>query len=98
VRNFVLLLSGSTKYIDAANYRSAEDGVGRDGIPVPSLNRAAIACIGPITAQTVRDVGLPVDVMATEYTMDGLVAALVEYFSHPELQLKENRCIPKRSL
>jgi len=94
VRNFVALLSGSTKYIDAANYRR----MGHDGIPMPSLNRAAIACLGPITAQTAREVGLPVDVMAREYTMQGLVAALVEYFSHPELQLKENRWLPARSL
>jgi uroporphyrinogen-III synthase len=41
---------------------------------------AAVACIGPITAQTVRELGLPVNVMATEYTMDGLVAALVKHF------------------
>ena len=96
VRNFVALLSGSTKYIDAANYRR----MGHNGIPMPSLNRAIIACIGPITAQTAREAGLPVDVMARReaYTTDGLVAALVEYFSHPELQLKENRWIPARSL
>ena len=96
VRNFVALLSGSTKYIDAANYRR----MGHDGIPMPSLDRAAIACIGPITAQTAREVGLPVDVMARReaYTMDGLVAALVEYFSHPDLQVMENRWLPARSL
>jgi uroporphyrinogen-III synthase len=41
---------------------------------------AAVACIGPITARTVRELGLPVNVMATEYTMDGLVTALVRYF------------------
>jgi uroporphyrinogen-III synthase len=41
---------------------------------------AAVACIGPVTAQTVRELGLPVNVMATEYTMDGLVAALAQYF------------------
>ena len=96
VRNFVALLSGSTKYIDAANYRR----MGHNGIPMPSLNRAIIACIGPITAQTAREVGLLVDVMARReaYTTDGLVAVLVEYFSHPELQLKENRWLPARSL
>lgn len=44
----------------------------------------AIACIGPITAATAREVGLPVDVMATEYTIDGLAAALASYFSHSE--------------
>ena len=94
VRNFVRLVSGSDWYIDAANQRR----MGRDGVPMPSLGRAAIACIGPITAQTAREVGLPVDVMAREYTMDGLVASLADYFSHPELQLKENRWIPSRSL
>lgn len=94
VRNFVALLSGHPKHIDAANIRR----MGRDGLPVPSLGTAAIACIGPITTQTARDVGLPVDVMASDYTMAGLVTALLEYFSRPELQLKENRWIPARSL
>lgn len=45
---------------------------------------AIVACIGPITAQTARELGLPVDVMATEYTLDGLVAALVDHFSRHE--------------
>ncbi|HLE28556.1 MAG TPA: uroporphyrinogen-III synthase [Anaerolineales bacterium] len=94
VRNFVRLVSGGDKYVDAANIRRT----GRDGVPMPSLNRAAIACIGPVTAQTAREAGLPVDVMAREYTMDGLVAALAAYFSQPEYQLKENRWIPARSL
>ena len=58
--------------------------------------QCAIACIGPITAQTTRDVGLPVDVVAREYTMDGLVAGLVEYFSHQESQVKENRWLSAR--
>ncbi len=46
-----------------------------------SLPQSIIACIGPITAQTARDLGLPVNVMAAEYTTDGLIAALAEYFS-----------------
>ncbi len=46
-----------------------------------SLPQSVIACIGPITAQTARDLGLPVNVMAAEYTADGLIAALAEYFS-----------------
>jgi uroporphyrinogen III methyltransferase / synthase len=96
VRNFVALLSGGPQYVDAANYRR----MGHDGVPMPSLGRAAIACIGPVTAQTAREAGLPVDVMARReaYTTDGLVAAFVEYFSHPELQVEVNRWIPARSL
>jgi uroporphyrinogen III methyltransferase/synthase len=41
------------------------------------LQRVAIACIGPITARTVREVlGRSPDVVAEEYTMAGLVEAL----------------------
>jgi uroporphyrinogen-III synthase len=36
----------------------------------------AIACIGPVTADTARELGLHVDVVADEYTVDGLFRAL----------------------
>ena len=45
------------------------------------LKSAIIACIGPITAQTARESGLEVDIMAEEHTIPGLVEALVEHFS-----------------
>ncbi|GAW93603.1 uroporphyrinogen-III C-methyltransferase [Calderihabitans maritimus] len=44
------------------------------------LKGVTVACIGPITAGTARELGLQVDVEAQEYTIDGLVEALVEYF------------------
>lgn len=44
------------------------------------LDGVAVACIGPVTAQTARDLGLRVDVEAVEYTMNGLVEALENYF------------------
>ena len=37
-----------------------------------------IACIGPITAQTARSFGLNVGIVADEYTVSGLMAALAE--------------------
>jgi uroporphyrinogen-III synthase len=37
-----------------------------------------IACIGPITAQTAREYGLPVHVEAQKFTIDGLVEAIVQ--------------------
>jgi hydroxymethylbilane synthase len=40
-------------------------------------DRVTIACIGPITAQTARDLGLRVDIIAQEYTTRGLVDAIV---------------------
>lgn len=48
----------------------------------PSIARhAMIACIGPVTAQTARELGLRVDLVAEEYTIPGLVQALKERFS-----------------
>jgi uroporphyrinogen-III synthase len=38
---------------------------------------ALVATIGPITAATARQVGLRVDVVATEYTIAGLVEAIM---------------------
>jgi len=46
---------------------------GADGLP------SAIACIGPVTADTARKHGLIVDVEAPVHTIDGLAAALVEW-------------------
>lgn len=40
--------------------------------------RPLIACIGPITADTARELGLRVDVEASEHTIPGLVAAIRE--------------------
>ncbi len=43
-----------------------------------------IACIGPITAQTALEQGLNVDLVASEYTTQGLIQALLEF---PSLQI-----------
>ncbi len=40
-----------------------------------------IAAIGPITAKTVVDSGLTVDVEPSEYTIPGMIQAIVEYYS-----------------
>jgi len=45
------------------------------GGPLP--DSVAVACIGPITAQTARDLALRVDIIAQEYTTRGLVEAIV---------------------
>jgi len=44
----------------------------------PEVGRARVAAIGPVTAGTARDEGLRVDVVARDYTIPGLVRALVE--------------------
>ncbi len=41
------------------------------------LKGAMVACIGPVTAKTARALGIRVDVVAEEYTIEGLISALV---------------------
>jgi uroporphyrinogen III methyltransferase/synthase len=41
------------------------------------LRGALIACIGPITAGTAREMGFRVDMVAEEYTVDGLIEVLI---------------------
>jgi uroporphyrinogen-III synthase len=43
--------------------------------------RPTIACIGPITALMARELGLPVDIEASEFTIDGLIEAIVSYYA-----------------
>ncbi len=40
-----------------------------------------IACIGPVTAETAENLGLVPDIVAEEFTTDGLIDALVAYYS-----------------
>ncbi len=55
-----------------------------------ALNGAAlppsvvIAAIGPVTSETCRELFRPPDIQASEYTIDGLVSALVSHFAAPE--------------
>jgi len=44
------------------------------------LARCDIFCIGPVTAAAVQDVGLAVTATATTHTLEGLVAALNDYY------------------
>ncbi len=50
-------------------------------LPHDALAGIALACIGPITAGTLREHGLEPAVVADEYTVPGLVYALAGYFS-----------------
>jgi uroporphyrinogen III methyltransferase / synthase len=45
-----------------------------------ALPGTSIACIGPITGKTVEELGGQADVVADEFTIPGLVSAIVKYF------------------
>jgi len=44
------------------------------------FKESAIACIGPITAQSAEALGLQVDVMPKAYTFESLASAIVDYY------------------
>jgi uroporphyrinogen-III synthase len=45
-------------------------------VPGEALKDSQVVCIGPITATTARDLGVPVTAVADRYTIDGLLEAL----------------------
>jgi uroporphyrinogen III methyltransferase/synthase len=46
---------------------------------IETLRGPLVACIGPITAKTAEELGLRVDLVALEYTVEGLVRAIRDY-------------------
>lgn len=53
---------------------------------VREAKNAALAAIGPITANALEEAGLSVDIMPREYTIPALIDAIVEYFNKKEGQ------------
>lgn len=62
-------------FTSSSTVRHFVDMVGVDRVP------PTVACIGPVTAATARELGLVVDVEASEHTIAGLVDALAAHIS-----------------
>jgi uroporphyrinogen-III synthase len=71
--DFVTFTSSST----VRNFSELVKTAGLDAHHLPG--NPQFACIGPITAQTAREEGFPVAVVAEEYTTEGLLQALIDY-------------------
>jgi uroporphyrinogen-III synthase len=68
---------------DAVTFTSAstvENFVELFDDPLAIIGGALVACIGPVTADTARALGLPVQVIAEPHTVEGLIAALSQAF------------------
>lgn len=61
------------------NFCSWLKNCGEESEVVAQASELKIASIGPITSQTARELGLHVDVEAREFTIEGLVKALIEF-------------------
>jgi uroporphyrinogen III methyltransferase/synthase len=48
------------------------------------LQDVIVACIGPVTARTADDLGITVQVMAKEYTVEGMIDSILEYISESQ--------------
>lgn len=59
------------------NFLALLDTYGGSGL----LAGVTVACIGPITAETAQEGGLSAEVVAEDYTIEGLVEALIKYFA-----------------
>jgi uroporphyrinogen-III synthase len=75
--------------IDVATFTSSSTVVNLykllDG-DLTGLSEATVACIGPVTAATAGEMGLHVDIVAEDHTIDGLIAALVKKLSREAIR------------
>jgi uroporphyrinogen III methyltransferase/synthase len=88
IRNLAAMLNGALPVIlsdDHARTRNSAISQRNPGGEAASARarRPLVACIGPITAKTAEELGLRVDVVATEYTVEGLVRAIREQAESP---------------
>ena len=75
-----MLVAGEINVITFASSSTVSNLVTAfNGEPI-NINGAKVACIGPKTAQTATHAGLNIDIMASEATIPGLVAAIEEYY------------------
>jgi uroporphyrinogen-III synthase len=77
--DIITFTSGST----AQNFVALIQRTGLDPFHLPG--KPIIACIGPKTAQTAQGLGFSVDIVASTYTVDGLVLAISSHLQkiHP---------------
>lgn len=66
--------------VDAITFTSSSTVRGWVRSVGAEIGKAVVATIGPITSETARTCGLPVQIEATPHTIPGLVHALTQYF------------------
>jgi uroporphyrinogen-III synthase len=64
-------------FTSSSTVRNFVELLSSQGKPTPGLQGILMASIGPVTSSTLRDLGLPVDIAAKEFTIPGLVEAIV---------------------
>jgi uroporphyrinogen III methyltransferase / synthase len=70
-------------FTSSSTVKNFVESIGREHIP-DILKGVVVACIGPITADTARELGIQPDIVSEEFTIPGLVDSLVQRFNTTE--------------
>lgn len=81
------LESGEIDVVTFTSSSTVRGLVGMLGGSAALLQRATIACIGPITAATATELGLHPSIVASTYTVDGLMAALRAFYVNSDVAI-----------
>lgn len=68
-------------FTSASTVRGFTAILGGNAAAAAAARGKCVACIGPITARAATDAGIAVDVVATQYTMTGLLDALEAHYN-----------------
>ncbi len=74
------LVGGTIDVVTLTSSSTVRGFVDLVGRAAATSGRFTAAVIGPVTAASARELGLPVAIEAEDYTVGGLVAALVRYY------------------
>jgi len=75
-----MLRSGEIDVITFASSSTVRNFLSIFGKDKEPLLRSTIACIGPITAEPLREIGIEPQIIPKKYTIEGLVREIVDYF------------------
>ncbi|HET9014377.1 MAG TPA: uroporphyrinogen-III synthase, partial [Thermomicrobiaceae bacterium] len=70
--------SGEVDVVTLTSSSTARNLVALLGDDLAAIARARVVCIGPVTADTAREIGLRVDAVAGDYSIPGVVDAIID--------------------
>ena len=83
------ILAGTIDLVTFTSSSTVRGFVELVGRPAAASGRFAAAVIGPITAGTARKLGIAVAIEARDYTVPGLVDAIVRYYAEEDRRKRE---------
>lgn len=75
--------------VEVITFASPSAVKGFSSQPLAPSPQPLIACIGPVTAKSAETHNLPVHIMPTEHTIDGMIDTIVQHY------LAKNLCAPR---